>query len=95
MNRRYVRVEVVPEILASLLVTGNNLPTQCTEGLPAGAKLVRVNPVVYSACLSFVFEHSSFAEVSEGQEIPLLQLKFVRTSEPQQPLGSVRFREFF
>lgn len=64
---RQVLVYVTPGILSSVLVSGNL--TRCT-GLPEAARFVRTFLDEDRNAICLVFEHETFAEVQENEELP-------------------------
>lgn len=64
-------------LLQEMLTKGNEIMAQCSEGLPEGAAFVRSYYVPEKAAAVMIYEHSSFPELEEGQDIPNLDVLYI------------------
>ena len=69
--RRIVRVEITPELLAKTIITGTETKVRCTAGLQPDASFVGAAIDPRSMNILLFFTHADFAEVVEGNVVPV------------------------
>lgn len=89
MNRRCVAVRVDPSLFVGLMFpSAPGAWFRIDAGLPEDAVCVGRGYDVERDCFTFVFEHPSFAEVTEGALLPTfdgVRISSIRFSDPVTP----------
>lgn len=81
--RRLAMIMMSWELVADQVKVGARTMCECVEGVPQDAVLVDAHSdhCMGHKVLLLVFEHPSFAPVSEGADVPVLIGKFTRIVE--------------
>lgn len=85
-HKAFVRVS--PTLIAEMCKEGWKIPSddtasvKCLQGVPSDAKYIRSFYDPEHDFLILVFEHSSFPEVDEGGQFPLINIVFQRENKP-------------
>lgn len=75
-SKRLVCVRVSQPFLIYLFTKGNKTSAvECVEGLPEGAKFHNSYYEWESNSAYLVFSHESFAEVPDGEKLPILNIE--------------------
>lgn len=73
-------VKVSFELWREIMTEGNLIVARCTKGLPPGAAFIQSYYDNRHNIVVFVFEHSSFPEVPEGDVVsmPVMDVEYTR-----------------
>jgi hypothetical protein len=82
MKRRLIAAALTEEMLSVLLREGATM--RCMGGIPADASFCGAHNDWARREIVAIFEHSSFALVSEGEEIPQKRVAFEIIEHPQR-----------
>ena len=81
LSKRLANIYITPDLISNIVTGGwNNVGAyiECTHGIPKDATIVSSAKSEEKDAFCILYEHESFSEVLDGDEIPTIEIKYRR-----------------